>query len=96
RRFAISRDLYDIDAVLPSGVDEDRIRAAMPEKLATKDISEINPGFERMICRKAEFETDWNRNLMPLLPSGEAPEFEEAWRAATGFVGRVLTEEQRR
>lgn len=94
RRYAISRDLYDIYAVFQSGVDEDGIRAAMPTKLATKDIS-ADTGLERMISRKAEFETDWSRNLMSLLPSGEAPDFDEAWIATTEFVGRVLTEEQR-
>lgn len=95
RRYAISRDLYDIYAVFQIGVDEDRIRAAMPSKLASKDISDVNTGFERMIARKAEFATDWERNLMSLLPTGEAPDFEKAWTTATEFAGRVL-EEQRR
>jgi predicted nucleotidyltransferase component of viral defense system len=94
RRYAISRDLYDIYAVLQSGLDEARIRAAMPPKLAIKDISASDTGFERMLSRKAEFETDWGRNLMSLLPSGEAPDFEEAWMAATEFVARVLNEER--
>ena len=95
RRYAISGDLYDIFAVFQSGVDEAQIRAAMPPKLAIKDISAADTGLERMTSRKAEFETDWDRNLMSLLPSGEAPDFEEAWIAATEFIGRVLTEEQR-
>lgn len=94
RRYAISRDLYDIYAVLQSGIDETRIRAAMPPKLAIKDISASDTGLERMLSRKAEFETDWGRNLMSLLPSGEAPDFEEAWMAATEFVARVLNEER--
>ena len=95
RRYAISRDLYDIYAVLQSGVDEARIRAAMPEKLATKDIPAVDTGLERTISRKAEFETDWTRNLMSLLPSGEAPDFEKAWTTATAFVRRILAKEQR-
>jgi predicted nucleotidyltransferase component of viral defense system len=90
RRHAISRDLYDIYAVLQIGVDEDRIRAAMPTKLATKNISDVDTGFERMIGRKAEFAADWDRNLMALLPSGEPPAFEKAWRTALEFIGRVL------
>lgn len=93
RRYAISRDFYDIYAVLQSGVDESRIRAVMPEKLATKDISAAETDFERMLSRKAEFETDWSRNLMSLLPSGEAPDFEKAWTTATEFVRRILQED---
>lgn len=95
RRYAISRDLYDIYAVSQAGVDEARIRAAMPPKLAIKDITAADNGLERMISRKAEFEADWDRNLMSLLPSDETPDFEEAWIAATEFAGRVLREEQR-
>ncbi len=48
-----------------------------------------------MISRKEEFEADWDRNLLSLLPSNEAPDFEEAWVAATEFAERVLIEEQR-
>lgn len=33
RRYAISRDLYDIYSVSQSGVDEAGIRTAMPSKL---------------------------------------------------------------
>lgn len=95
RRYAISRDLYDIYAVSQSGVDEARIRTAMPSKLAVKDITAVDTGLERMISRKAEFEADWDRNLLSLLPSNEAPDFAEAWVAATEFAERVLMEEQR-
>jgi predicted nucleotidyltransferase component of viral defense system len=94
RRYAISRDLYDIYAVSRSGVDEARIRAAMPTKLAIKGISDTDSGLERMISRKAEFVADWDRNLMSLLPSDDAPDFEEAWMTATEFVRRILAEDQ--
>ncbi|MGH7563654.1 MAG: nucleotidyl transferase AbiEii/AbiGii toxin family protein [Gemmatimonadota bacterium] len=94
RRYAISRDLYDIYAVSRNGVDEARIRAAMPTKLAIKGISDTDSGLERMISRKAEFVADWDRNLMSLLPSDDAPDFEEAWVRATEFVRRILTEDQ--
>jgi hypothetical protein len=66
----------------------------MPTKLAIKGISDTDSGLERMISRKAEFVADWDRNLMSLLPSDDAPDFEEAWMTATEFVRRILAEDQ--
>lgn len=33
RRYAVSRDLYDIHFLLAQGIEEDRVRAALPSKL---------------------------------------------------------------
>lgn len=89
RRYAISRDLYDIQALLKRGIDETRVRCVLPAKLLAKNLS-FDVDADHMLSRKAEFRADWDRNLISLLPPDETPDFEEAWETATGFVQRIL------
>jgi predicted nucleotidyltransferase component of viral defense system len=90
RRFAISRDLYDIHQLLRAGVDEARIRAALPAKLKVKKLALAEVPAERMFSRKEEFLADWSRNLVPLVQPDALPEFEEAWRETAEFLTAVL------
>lgn len=80
RKHAVSRDLYDIHFLLDQGVDQDRVRAALPSKLEAKDLSIDTVTAERLVERKAEFESDWHRNLIHLVPRERMPEFEAVWR----------------
>ncbi|MQA90934.1 MAG: hypothetical protein GEU90_11945 [Gemmatimonas sp.] len=43
-----------------SDVDQDRVRAALPSKLEAKDLSVDAVTAERLVERKAEFESDWH------------------------------------
>jgi uncharacterized protein len=80
RRHAVSRDLYDIHFLLEQGVDQDRVRAALPSKLEVKNLSIEAVTAERLVERKAEFESDWHRNLVYLVARERMPEFEVVWR----------------
>lgn len=80
RKHAVSRDLYDIHFLLEQEIDRDRIRAALPSKLEAKDLSIEAVSADRLVKRKAEFETDWHRNLVHLVPRAGMPTFEAVWR----------------
>jgi predicted nucleotidyltransferase component of viral defense system len=80
RKHAVSRDLYDIHFLLEQGVDQDRIRAALPTKLEAKDLSIDTVTAERLVERKAEFESDWHRNLVHLVPQQRMPTFGAVWQ----------------
>lgn len=78
RRFAVSRDLFDIHQLLGSGVDEARIRAALSAKLHVKSLDVATVSAERTLSRKRECQADWTRNLTPLVEPAALPAFEGA------------------
>lgn len=40
----------------------------------------------RLVGRKAEFEADWNRNLLGILPPDVEVEFENTWKDVVDYV----------
>jgi predicted nucleotidyltransferase component of viral defense system len=90
RRYAISRDLYDIQALLKRGIDETRVRSTLPAKLLAKNLSS-DVEADRMLSKKAEFRADWERNLISLLPPDDTPDFEDAWETVNEFLQRILS-----
>lgn len=86
RKHAVSRDLYDIHFLLEQGVDEGRVRAALPTKLGAKDLSLDTVTAERLVERKAEFESDWQRNLVHLVPQARMPAFDVVWQAVYRYA----------
>jgi predicted nucleotidyltransferase component of viral defense system len=89
RIYAVSRDLYDISS-LHEHVDDDKVLRGLPRKLATREVQlEAGDMRSRLTERKSEFEADWERNLLQLLPPGAEMEFEHAWERAVGYVTRM-------
>jgi len=43
----------------------------------------------RLVGRKAEFEADWNRNLLGILPPDVEVEFENTWKDVVDYVARM-------
>lgn len=89
RIHAISRDVYDI-SFLREHVDGEGVLRALPRKLAAREV-EVEEGDigRRLTDRRAEFEADWERNLLRLLPPGAEVEFEDAWERVVVFVTRM-------
>lgn len=88
RIYAVSRDLYDI-STLREHVDDESVIRALPRKLAAREV-ELEPGnIRRLTDRKPEFEADWERNLLRLLPPGAESDFEQAWTTAVEYVTRM-------
>ena len=87
RRYAISRDIYDIAQLTSrAGVDMARLAAAIPAKWRIKGLreSDFDPG--RIAARRGEFQADWERNLVHLLPSDGIMDFDSAWDRTCVFL----------
>ncbi len=82
RRYAIARDLYDIHQLLyREKVDLRTVQPLLPRKFAAKKlpIDTLNP--EHVEARRDEFQRDWERNLLYLIPADEEISFEQAWNS---------------
>lgn len=88
RRHAIARDLYDIHTLSGRDLDLDAVQKALPAKVAARDVDAREIAAERMLSRREEFEDDWRRNLIPLVPEAEELDFDDIWKGTAAFVRR--------
>jgi predicted nucleotidyltransferase component of viral defense system len=88
RIYAISRDLYDI-SYLCEHVDDEKVMQGLPRKLAARQVDVAAVDFRRLSDRRDEFEADWERSLVRLLPPGVETKFEIAWERAVDYVTRM-------
>ena len=87
RRFAVSRDLYDIHQLVQAGVAISDVVPLVPAKFIAKGLDPARVNLGRIEARRAEFERDWERRLSYLVRGGT--DFEAAW-ATTIDVLRQL------
>ena len=86
RRFAVSRDLYDIYHLLRAGVSLEKVRPALQAKFAAKGLDLSSMQVERLIARQSLFAADWRRHLVHLLPLDQQVSFEVVWQAITQLM----------
>jgi predicted nucleotidyltransferase component of viral defense system len=86
RRFAISRDVYDVHQLLQAGVSVAEVAPLLPAKLAARGIDVAALSVERMLENRAQFEQDWQRRLSYLVPNVDAVTFAAAWQSAVETV----------
>jgi predicted nucleotidyltransferase component of viral defense system len=79
RRFAISRDLYDINNLQRAGVDLQKVKEILPGKFQARGISLSRVSVTTLENRKSEFLQDWDRRLSYLVRRDQG-DFEYAWR----------------
>ena len=91
RRFAIARDLYDIQRLLQRmDVRIEDVSRHARKKFAAKDIVLSASTLNGLQARKDEFETDWARNVVRLTPAGVNADFEAAWATAIRAVSTLV------
>ena len=88
RIYAVSRDLYDIFS-LREHVNEEQVARGLPQKLAAREVDVEAVDLRRLLEGRDEFEADWERNLVQLLPPNVAVEFGHVWEGAFDYVTRV-------
>jgi len=89
RRHAIARDVFDIYFLSSHKVDVQKAIGRFPDKCRIKGIEPGSIDFERILGRKGEYETNWERNLQYLLPRGPRVQFEPAWNTASALLQKV-------
>jgi len=87
RRYAVSRDLYDVVQLLTLlGGDAPALLSAFPAKWHVKGLSWGAIDLQHLAARRAEFLEDWNNHLLRVLPAIAAPDFDDTWQKACAFV----------
>jgi predicted nucleotidyltransferase component of viral defense system len=89
RRFAVSRDIYDIHQLIGQGVSLAAIRQALPAKLAAKGLPPDRISAAGLAQRRAVFETDWEHRLAHLLPPQQPVTFDAAWQSVVKLVAAL-------
>ena len=89
RRYAISRDIYDIHQLVISGIDTNQMIKILPEKFASKGMPMDEFKADLVIQRKDDFEIDWSRNLEYLIPRDVEVDFRKAWSTVIEVIGRI-------
>jgi len=71
RRFAVSRDLYEVAEIVP----------LLPDKFAARGVAMDRLDVDHVLNRRAEFQADWERRLHYLVPVRQGMAFESAWQS---------------
>lgn len=79
RRFAVSRDLYDIYQLINNHPDLHLVQEILPTKFALRGLQTDQDTVEHMENRRKEFENDWNRRLSYLVVDN-AISFDLVWQ----------------
>ncbi len=89
RRFAISRDIFDIHRLVHAGVGATSVLPLLEKKFAAKGIGLTSVSARTMRARRSQFERDWKANLSYLIPRGQEVPFGEAWKATLGVLAQI-------
>lgn len=85
RRFAVSRDLYDIFNLVSVGIDMQAVRKILPEKFKRRGLSLVEIDINIMEQRRIEFEKDWGRRLNYLVLNQDL-HFDEVWQCIMSLL----------
>jgi predicted nucleotidyltransferase component of viral defense system len=91
RRFAISRDLYDIYHLVQAGVSLDDVVLLVPKKFAARGMDIRAMDTAQFLSRKPEFERDWQNRLSYLVSGKNAVSFDDAWQTSVSLMNYLAT-----
>jgi predicted nucleotidyltransferase component of viral defense system len=89
RRFAISRDLYDIYNLMASDVDVKLVQQILPEKFQIRNLNLKNVDVNDLKQRRFEFEKDWERRLQYLVVNSGVT-YETVWHQTLRLMEDIL------
>ena len=89
RRFAISRDIYDIHRLVQSGVMAADVVPLLPAKFEARSLDIEALDVEQFLARRAAFEDDWNQRLSYLVQDASAVTFDAVWETTVDMLRQV-------
>ncbi len=90
RKYAISRDIYDIYKLADGGVDQQKAMEAFKKKCYVKGILPEKININMIGRRQKEFEINWKNNLEYLVPENQKVTFEIAWNRAIDLLKEAI------
>jgi predicted nucleotidyltransferase component of viral defense system len=90
RRFAIARDVYDIQFLSKTQVNVENVLKGFPRKCEIKGMKIHDIDIERIKQRKPEYETNWKNNLEYLIPENIKVPFEDAWLTSNTLLEKAI------
>ena len=91
RRFAVSRDLYDIYNLISTGFDVNAVKQILPRKFEIKGLTMKGIDVNNIKLRRSAFELDWERRLGYLVTKNNL-EFETVWQHVLLLLDEVTVE----
>lgn len=91
RRFAVSRDLYDIYNLISTGIDVNAVKQILPRKFEIKGLTMKGIDVNNIKLRRSAFELDWERRLGYLVTKNNL-EFETVWQQVLLLRDEVTVE----
>lgn len=88
RRFAVSRDIYDLYHLISFGIRMEPVRQILPAKLNARGLGLHGIDMQRLEQRRLEFEKDWERRLNYLVVNQDV-RFEEAWNCVLNLLNDI-------
>ena len=89
RRFAISRDLYDIHHLLQAGVSVAEVAPSLSAKFAARGVNLAALEISQFAARRADFAADWERRLIYLVHDAPQVTFAAAWETALEVLQQI-------
>lgn len=90
RRFAVSRDLYDIYNLVSFGINKKSVMQILPDKFEIRGLSLMGIDVKTIKQRRSEFEKDWERRLNYLVINKDL-NFEKAWQCVLQLLDEIIT-----
>jgi predicted nucleotidyltransferase component of viral defense system len=88
RRFAVSRDLYDIYNLVSFGINQNAVLQILPGKFEVIGLSLKEIDIHVIQQRRSEFERDWERRLNYLVINKDL-DFDKAWQCALQLLEKI-------
>jgi len=88
RRFAVSRDLYDIYNLVSVGININEVKQILPEKFEIRGLSLEGIDIKNIEQRRSEFERDWERRLNYLVIN-KGLDFAKAWECVLQLLDEI-------
>ena len=90
RKYAISRDIYDIYMLTDNNIQKHHALEAFRQKCSAKGILCEKIDLNKIAHRKREFELNWKHNLEYLVPENQKISFDIAWNHACGLLKQAI------
>ena len=90
RKYAISRDIYDIYKLAYGGLNQKKAMEAFQKKCHVKGIFPEKIDIDMIGRRQKEFEVNWKNNLEYLIPESQKVTFEVAWNRAIDLLNQAI------